>query len=67
MSSQAQLSSKLIDELELFGVLRDEFDGEILDEDIMLDALACAGLALYEPETNIASKEFLERLDDRFV
>jgi len=60
--TQKQMSLRLINELEMFGVLYEEDEGEVLDETIMLDALACAGLALYEPETNLASKELYEEL-----
>lgn len=61
--TQRQMAEILVSELEAFGVLRDESEGEVLDEIIMLDALACAGLALYEPAfENSAAREFKESL-----
>jgi hypothetical protein len=57
--TQKQMSEVLLEELEKCGYV-----GE-LDEFMILDALACAGLALYKPQfENPASREFIEALGE---
>lgn len=53
---------RLVGELHEFGIGNDPDEGELLTDVLMLDALACAGLALVEDEDGVAPIAFHTRL-----
>lgn len=64
-ATQMEMAEVLVQELKAFGTVStsEDVEGEILTDILLLDALACGGLALYKPEgENPASQEYIESL-----